>query len=86
MPVQVIRLILVNIFKGVLNVVAGAGELAVEGVKEVGSLAVEGVKGAGSLAADGVKGAGKAVGGVVSGLGGLFKGESSPTNTPPAGP
>ncbi|NLF85313.1 MAG: hypothetical protein GX571_04320 [Lentisphaerae bacterium] len=96
MPVQVIRLILVNIFKGVLNVVAGAGELAVEGVKEVGSLAVDGVKGAGSLAvdgvkgagslaADGVKGAGKAVGGVVSGLGGLFKGESSPTNTPPAG-
>jgi hypothetical protein len=97
MPVQVIRLILVNIFKGVLNVVAGAGELVFDGAKEVGSLAVDGVtgagslavdgvKGAGSLAVDGVKGAGKAVGGVVSGLGGLFKGEASPTNTPPADP
>ena len=95
MPVQVIRLILVNIFKGVLNVVAGAGGLAVEGVKDVGSLAVDGavgagslavdgVKGAGSLAADGVKGAGKAVGGMVSGIGGLFKGDASPTNAPPA--
>ena len=75
MPVQVVRLILVNIFKGVLNVVAGAGELAVDGVKEAGSLAV-----------DGVKGAGKAVGGVVAGIGGLFKDESSTTNAPAAKP
>ena len=97
MPVQVIRLILVNIFKGVLNVVAGAGGLAVEGVKDVGSLAVDGavgagslavdgVKGAGSLAADGVMGAGKAVGGVISGFGGLFKGGASTTNVPPVAP
>ena len=86
MPIQVVRLILVNIFKGVLNVVAGTGELAVDGVKEAGSLAVDGVKGAGGLAVDGVKGAGKAVGGVVSGIGGLFKGGTEATNTLPAAP
>lgn len=74
MPVQIIRLVFVNIFKGVLQVVAGAGDLAIEGLKGAGSLAADGIKGAGDLAAGGIKGAGKAVGGLVSGLGGLIGG------------
>lgn len=87
MPVQAVRLILVNIFKGVLNVVADTGELAVEGVKAAGDLAADGVKAAGGLAVEGVKSTGKAVGGVVSGIGGLFKGgTAAATNTPPAAP
>ena len=71
MPVQVVRLILTSIFKGVLNVVAGAGELAVEGVKEVGALAVDGVREVGSLAVDGVKGAGSLAVDGVKGAGSL---------------
>lgn len=70
-----LELVLADLFKGVLNVVAGAG-----------GLAVDGVKGAGSLAADGVMGAGKAVGGVISGFGGIFKGGASTTNVPPVAP
>ncbi len=82
MPAQVIRLIFVNIFRGVLNVVASVGEFAIDGVKEVGSLAVDGVKGAGSLAVDGVKGAGKVVGGVVTGLfGGSKTNEAAASKT-----
>ncbi len=84
MPVQIVKLVIGNIFKGVLKVVAGAGELAVEGVKEAGSLAIDGVKGAGSLATEGVKGAGRAVGGLVSGIGGRLLGSSSRTNAPAA--
>ena len=80
MPVQIIRLVFVNIFKGVLNVVAGAGDLAVEGLKGAGSLAADGIKGAGDLASDGIKGAGKAVGGLVSGIGGRLLGGSGATN------
>jgi hypothetical protein len=71
MPVQIVKLIIGSVFKGVLKVVAGTGDLAITGVKEVGSLATEGVMGAG-----------RAVGGLAAGLGSRLVGSASPTNTP----
>lgn len=79
MPAQVVRLIFVNIFKGVLGAVTAAGDLAIDGVKESGKLAVEGIKGGGKLAVEGVRGAGKAVSSAAAGIGGIFKGKQAET-------
>ena len=72
--VEAIREILGAIFKGVTDVVSGAGKLAGEGVKAVGGAAVDGAKavgeGVGAVGNAVGEGAGKVLGGVKSLFGG----------------
>lgn len=72
MPVQVIKLLITSIFKGVLSAVANVGGLAIDAVEGVGGAAVDAVSGVGKAAVGGVKS-------VAKGIGSLFGG-SSDTN------
>ena len=74
MPVQVVKLLVTSIVKGVLSAVANVGGAAVGAVGDAGKAAVGAVGTAGKAAAD-------AVGSVAKGIGSLFGG-SSDTNAP----
>ena len=74
MPVQVVKLLVTSIVKGVLSAVANVGGAAVDAVGDAGKAAVGVVGDAGKAAAS-------AVGSVAKGIGSLFGG-SSDTNAP----
>ena len=77
MPVQVVKLLVTSIVKGVLSAVANLGGSAVDAVGNVGGAAVDAVGTAGKAAVG-------AVGSVAKGIGSLFGG-SSDTNAPAEG-
>ena len=74
MPVQVVKLLVTSIVKGVLSAVANVGGAAVDAVGDAGKAAVGVVGDAGKAAAS-------AVGSVAKGIGSLFGGSSN-TNAP----
>ncbi len=78
MPVQVVKLLVTSIVKGVLSAVANVGGAAVDAVGDAGKAAVGAVGSAGKAAAS-------AVGSVAKGIGSLFGGSSN-TNAPAEAP
>jgi hypothetical protein len=89
MPVQIIKLLITSIVKGVLSAVANVGGAAIDAVGDVGGAAVDAVGDVGGAAIDAVGDVGKAavgaVGSVAKGIGSLFGG-SSDTNAPAEAP
>jgi hypothetical protein len=78
MPVQIIKLLVTSIVKGVLSAVANVGGAAVDAVGDAGKAAVGAVGDAGKAAVG-------AVGSVAKGIGSLFGGSSN-TNAPAEAP
>ena len=71
MPVQIVKLLVTSIVKGVISAVAGVGGAAVDAVGDVGGAAVDGVKSVGKAA--------------IGAVGSIFGG-SSDTNAPASSP